>query len=137
MLAFIVQFLTTALCFAIIDFAWLSTMSSRLYRPQLGDLLRESPALGPAVIFYVIYTLVITVVVVSPAIRNTAPTQALFYGALVGLAAYATYNFTNAATLRHWSNLVTIVDTTWGMVLTGLTAYLAALIAPRVLELFS
>jgi uncharacterized membrane protein len=137
MASFFVSFLTTAAFFAALDFAWLSLMANRLYRPQLGDLLRAETALGPAVAFYLIYTIVLTIVAVLPAVRNGAPTQALITGALIGLAAYATYNLTNAATLRHWSNIVTVADTTWGMVLTGLTAYFAALIAPKILELFS
>jgi uncharacterized membrane protein len=52
-------------------------------------------------------------------------------GALLGLAAYGTYDLTNQATLRGWSTLVTIVDMAWGASLTATVATVATLVARR------
>ena len=49
------------------------------------------------------------------------------YGALFGFFAYATYDMTNYATLRNWSLVVSIVDTAWGTVLTGFSAWIGYL----------
>ena len=51
-------------------------------------------------------------------------TRVLLLGMLLGFLAYATYNFTNQATLKDWPILVTIVDSIWGAVVSGLTATL-------------
>jgi uncharacterized membrane protein len=47
---------------------------------------------------------------------------ALFYGALFGLITYATYDFTNLATLQGWSTKISFIDTLWGMYLCATTA---------------
>ncbi|MBU4556278.1 MAG: DUF2177 family protein, partial [Actinobacteria bacterium] len=43
--------------FFAIDFAWLSTMNSRFYQPQLGGLLAEQPKLAVAAGFYLLYVI--------------------------------------------------------------------------------
>jgi uncharacterized membrane protein len=84
--------------------------------------------LAPAVAFYLVYPAGIAVFAVAPALQANAPTQALGYGLLLGLVAYATYNLTNLATLRGWSALVTIADNVWGATATGLAALAATAI---------
>ena len=41
--------------------------------------------------------------------------------ALLGLVIYAVYEFTNLSIFTNWSVLTTIIDTTWGALLFGLT----------------
>lgn len=43
-------------------------------------------------------------------------------GAILGLAAYGTYDITNLATLRNWPLAMSLVDMAWGTLLTALTA---------------
>jgi uncharacterized membrane protein len=121
----VVQFLVTAACFLALDAPWLAIMSKRLYRPHIGELMRDTPAWGAAALFYAIYTLALTVLAVMPAERAGAPALAAFNGAFMGLAAYATYNLTNAATLKHWPTPVIVFDTLWGTVASGVAAWLA------------
>jgi len=123
----LLAFLTTGAIFVAIDFVWLATMSGRLYRPQLGAMMRERIALAPSVAFYLLYALVLTALVVLPALAARSPTQAATQGALLGLVAYATYNLTNAATLKGWPTLLTFVDLAWGTFVTGLASWLAVL----------
>lgn len=80
MLKLLLACLTTGAIFLALDFAWLATMSGRFYRPQLGDLMRERIALAPSVAFHFIYTVVLTALVVLPALAARSPTQALVQG---------------------------------------------------------
>lgn len=123
----LLAFLTTGAIFVAIDFAWLATMSGRLYRPQLGALVRDKIAMGPSVAFYLLYAIVLTALVVLPALTARSPAHAAINGALLGLVAYGTYNLTNAATLKGWPTLLTYVDLAWGTFVTGLASWLAVL----------
>ncbi len=64
------------------------------------------------------YAVAIVVLAVLPALRGGGWTTALLYGALLGMAAYGTYDITNLATLKDWPSLVSMVDWAWGTVLT-------------------
>jgi uncharacterized membrane protein len=112
-----------------LDAAWLGTMYSRLYKPSLGELLRESPFLPPAIAFYLLYALGVTVLVVAGAAASASMPRALILGALLGLVAYGTYDLSNYATIRHWPLTLTIADMAWGAFATSMSAlagYLAA-----------
>jgi uncharacterized membrane protein len=50
-------------------------------------------------------------------------------GALLGMAAYATYDLTNLSTLRDWPLVVTVVDIVWGTVLAASVATASYFIA--------
>ncbi|QIB36142.1 DUF2177 family protein [Ancylobacter pratisalsi] len=125
---YLVSYLATGLVMLAIDAVWLGLMTSRLYRPRLGDMLAETPNLAPAVLFYLIYVGGIVVFAVQPALASGRWTTALLFGALLGLVAYSTYDLTNQATLRQWSTLVTAADMIWGTVLTGVSATAGMLI---------
>jgi uncharacterized membrane protein len=125
MKTFALGYLVSGVLFLAIDAVWLGIMGNALYRPQLGSLMLEKIQLAPAVAFYLIYPAGIAVFAVAPALQAGAATEALGYGLLLGLVAYATYNLTNLATLRGWSPLVTIADTAWGGTATALAAVLA------------
>lgn len=106
----------------VLDGLWLSFAAKRLYRPELGDLLIDKFKPAPAVAFYLLYVAGIVVLAVLPALAADKWTIALARGMALGLIAYATYDLTNQATLRHWSTLVTVADMSWGTVLTGAAA---------------
>lgn len=125
-MGFVIAFGISALAFAVLDFGWLSVMGPRLYRPQLGDMLAPGLQWAPALGFYLIYTLSITYLVVAPAVRAGLPAHAAINGAVLGLAAYATYNLTNWATLRHWSATVSFADMAWGAFATGAACWISA-----------
>jgi uncharacterized membrane protein len=131
LLAPIVALIVTGSAFAALDFVWLSSMSERLYRPHLGDLMRDQPALGPAISFYAIYVLALVFLVVLPAIERASPLSALLRGAVFGFAAYATYNLTNLATLRDWPLPLVFIDNAWGTIATGSAAFIGAWLTLR------
>ena len=60
---------------------------------------------------------------VSPRANSSNWTMTLTMGGLFGFFAYATYDLTNLATLRHWPVGLSLIDMVWG---TGLSAASAA-----------
>ena len=125
---FITAYIATIVIFLAIDFVWLKYVALTFYRNNLGDLMLEQPKLGIAAGFYLMYAAAVVVLAVLPALRANDWSTALLYGALLGMAAYGTYDITNLATLKNWPAIVTIVDWIWGTVLTGTVALLAFLV---------
>lgn len=123
----LIAYVATGAIFVALDFMWLGLMTGPLYKPQLGALMRENVSLPPSILFYLVYVCVLTALVVLPALRAANPIQALVHGLLLGLAAYAAYNLTNAATLNGWPPLLTFIDWVWGTFVTGVAACLAVL----------
>ncbi len=105
--------ITTAVFFAL-DFVWLSTATSRVYQPYLGDLLAPKPNLAVAAAFYLFYVVGILALAVIPGLKEGAIAGALWRGALFGLLAYATYDLTNLATINGWAWQVSVIDMVWG-----------------------
>ena len=109
-----------------IDAVWLFAMSKRFYQARIGSLLAPSPRLAPAAVFYLIYALGASVLVVVRAVDGGSGYLEVFlWGALLGLLAYATYDLTNQATLTEWPVIVTIVDLVWGALLTGVVSIIS------------
>jgi uncharacterized membrane protein len=131
MKTYLVAWVSTLIVFTGIDFVWLSRMADVIYRPAMGDMVLSTFRIGPAVAFYLIYTAGLTWIAVRPALASGAWTAAFVDGAIVGLVAYATYDLTNQATLKHWSTTLTLVDVAWGTLLSGVAAAAAAFIASR------
>ena len=114
-----------------LDFIWLNTASRRFYRVLLGDLLLDKPHLVVAALFYVVYVGGIVIFAVAPALNVGSWTSALILGAVLGLIAYGTYDFTNLATLKGWPAVVSFVDIFGGVSLTAAAATLGFLITSR------
>ncbi len=116
---YIIGYIATGIAFAFIDSFWLRTMYTRLYQPEIGELLMKGFRIGPAIVFYLLYILGMMIFAVGPALKNGQWQTALIYGALFGFFCYMTYDLTNYATLKVWSMKVTVLDMIWGTVLTG------------------
>jgi uncharacterized membrane protein len=117
---YLVGYLATGIAFAMIDSVWLRTMYTRLYQPEIGEvLMRGGFRLGPAIIFYLLYILGMMIFAVGPALLNGKWQTAMLYGAMFGFFCYMTYDLTNYATLKVWSTKVTVLDIIWGTFLTG------------------
>ena len=120
------------LIFLIMDASWLTLMSERLYRAELGDLMALRPRLLPAALFYVIYLAGVVGFAIAPALESGRTRLALLRGAGFGIVAYATYDLTNQATLATWSTKITVLDLMWGATVTALSAAGAASAVLRV-----
>jgi uncharacterized membrane protein len=129
MLRYALTYLGTAATFLAMDAVWLTLTVDRLYRPRMGAIMANKPALVPASAFYVIYIAAVVALAVLPAVKADSWSQLLGRAALFGLAAYATYDLTNQATLKDWSTLVTLADLAWGTVATTAAASVGFVIA--------
>ena len=116
----VVSYLAALAVFCGLDFVWLSFTGETIYRPAIGELLRSGFDAPAAVAFYLIYVFGLVFLSIRLAARLT---QATSRGAVYGFCAYATYDLTNQATLRHWPLTLSLVDMAWG---TGLSAVAAA-----------
>jgi len=117
--------LATAVPILVLDAIWLSTAASRLYRPELGDMLAADFRWRPALAFYLIFVSGIVHFAVMPGLTAGRWMSAAINGALFGFCAYATYDLTSQAVLRHWTTRVTLFDLAWGTLLSGIGAGLA------------
>jgi uncharacterized membrane protein len=127
----ITAFVATGLGFAAIDSIWLITMSTRLYKPEIGEMMAANFRLGPAIVFYILYITGILIFAVQPALAAGKWQTALVQGALFGFFCYMTYDMTNYATLKVWSLKVTILDLMWGTFLTGSAATVGMLVTRK------
>ena len=118
-------FIATVVAFLILDGIWLLVIARSFYRRHLGFLMAEQPNWTAAGIFYLLYAIGLTIFVVIPAVDAGSVLEGLWRGALFGLVAYATYDLTNQATLRSWPAIITVVDLTWGTVLSASVAAIA------------
>lgn len=123
---FLLAFVAALVAMAVVDGVWLGAVARTFYRRHLGFLMAERPSWTAAVAFYLLYVLGVTVFAVLPGADAGSVAEAAWRGALFGLVAYATYDLTNAATLRSWPSIVTVVDMAWGTVLTTAVASAAA-----------
>jgi uncharacterized membrane protein len=120
LMKYIIGYIATGIAFAAIDSVWLRTMYTRLYQPEIGEMMMKNGfRLGPAIIFYLLYILGMMIFAVGPALLTGKWQTALIWGALLGFFCYMTYDLTNYATLKVWSMKVTILDIIWGTFLTG------------------
>jgi uncharacterized membrane protein len=127
----VISYLAALAVFCGLDFIWLSFAGETIYRPAIGELLRSGFDARAAVAFYLIYVFGLVFLAIRPAARLT---EAMSRGAVYGFCAYATYDLTNQATLRHWPLTLSLVDMAWGTALSAVAAacgYLASAMASR------
>ena len=122
---YLLAYLVTMVIFFAIDFIWLGTVAKSFYRNEIGPLLLDNFNIPVAMCFYVMYVAGIIVFAVSPALDSGSLRTALLQGALFGFFTYATYDFTNLATLKGYTTKVAIVDTIWGTFLVAATSVAA------------
>jgi uncharacterized membrane protein len=118
--------LAAGVVFLALDAVWLTMMSSRLYKPVIGELMSGKVEPVAAVCFYLLYISGVVFFAVLPALRDGDPVRAAMLGAMLGLLAYGTYDLTNQATLRAWAWKLTIADMVWGAFASGVAALAGA-----------
>lgn len=114
-----------------LDSIWLTKVSPKLYKEQIGHLMADKPNLPAAGLFYAIYILGLVIFIVQPAVSKESVMYAATRGALFGLVAYATFDLTSLAVLKDWPVKITIIDLIWGSVLTAGVCALATFVALR------
>lgn len=114
--------------FLIIDAIWLALIAKNLYARNLGYLMKDSPNLIAAFIFYMIFVAALLVFVINPALNKKSISSAILMGALFGFVTYATYDLTNLATIKDWPLNITIIDLIWGSFLSSSVSTLSYII---------
>ena len=130
MLRLIVTYLATGLSFAAVDYVWLTQLSAKVYRPTLDSVILDTARMGPAVVFYFAYILGVVVLAIWPR-RNDPLIKTTITGGLLGAMCYATYDLTNQATLIVWSTRITLIDITWGTLITAMGATIGGYVFRR------
>jgi len=109
------QYLLTAIIFVVLDGFYLN-LTKNYFNKQVrsiqgSDIKINFIAVAITYIF-LIYGLNYFIIRKNKSVKDAA---------LLGLVIYAVYEFTNLSIFTNWSFLSTIIDTTWGALLFGLT----------------
>lgn len=121
---YIKLYLATLAAFLLIDMLWLGLAARGFYRKHLGNLLSPNTNWAAAIIFYLLFVGGLLIFVVIPGLQTGSAGRTLLYGALFGLITYATYDLTNLATIKDWPILLTVVDLTWGSILSAAVSWI-------------
>lgn len=131
-MGYVWTYLTAIVLFLGIDSVWLKTMTGAFYSPRIGHLLADEPNMAAAGIFYLFYLFALCVIILYPQIKAGASLGHIFMlGALIGLMAYGTYDFTCLALFKGYDTTAALVDFAWGGILTGSVSVATAWIAMR------
>jgi uncharacterized membrane protein len=117
--------------FFALDMLWLAVIMRRFYTERLGFLMNPNINWLAAGSFYVLFVIGLIIFVVMPSLEHQSLFRTALLGALFGLIAYATYDLTNLATLKHWPVLVTVVDMAWGATLSAIVSVITYTVATR------
>lgn len=121
-MALVGVYAVTLIAFFAIDFVGLKILMYPLFQRHIGEILRAEVQVAVAGSFYCLYVVGLMYFAVLPAVRAENLGLALGNGALLGLVAYGTYEFSNMATLKGWAWQMVVTDTLWGMALTATSA---------------
>lgn len=124
----IILYISTVIVFLGMDAVFLKTVMRPIFESRLDDWLLQDFRIGPAAVFYLAYIGGLLFFVSWPANEAGSVFSVFTKGALLGMMAYGTYEFTNYATLTRWGPMMVAVDVIWGAVLTGASATLGVLI---------
>lgn len=124
-MSYIIYYLATLIPLVVMDALWITVIAKTFYAIHMGFLFSKSINLIPVFLFYPMYALAALLLSVMPAVKSGSWVEALWRGALLGLAAYAAYDLTNHATIAKWPVEMTIVDIAWGTIVTALTSIIA------------
>ncbi|MFY0596737.1 MAG: DUF2177 family protein [Cognatishimia sp.] len=130
----VILYLCTTVIFFAVDAIGLKFLVKPVFERHISHLFADPFRVVPAAVFYLGYIAGLLWFVSVPALRANDPTAALIGGALLGLLAYGTYEFTNYATLKDWSFEQVATDLIWGGVLTGFSAWAGVMIVRMMIQ---
>jgi uncharacterized membrane protein len=119
MAKFIPAYICTIIVMFVLDLIWLSQIAEPLYKAGIGHLMAETPKLGFAVLFYLVFVFGLLWFGLRPNIGTKGVKNAFISGAVFGFFIYASYDLTNLALLKDWPLKLSLIDLTWGTLLSG------------------
>ena len=129
----ILCFFIFSFIFLIFDFIWLSLAPKLIYKPNLPGLLLEKPIMWAAILFYLVYSIGVTLIILRPSLINYSSYNAFWTGLVFGIVAYGTWSLTNMAVLKGWSSTVTFIDMSWGGTLTAISSYISVYLTNKII----
>ena len=128
-----ISFIFVSIIFLIIDLIWLSFSIRYFYMPNLKAIpLNQKPVIWAGILFYLLYVIGLTLIILRPALHDFSVSTALWTGIIFGVVAYCTYNLTNLAFIKNWSINVVFIDMIWGGSLTAFSSFIGLLIAKKI-----
>ena len=128
---YVVAYVVTLLVFLGMDFSFVLGLAAPIYQQEIGPLLLKSFNAVPSVLFYLVYIGGAVLFVISPALKERRWQRAALLGVAFGLVAYSTYDLTNLGTMKGFTLKITLIDLTWGMVVTSVSSTVGYLVARR------
>ena len=122
MLKFLPAYITVIIAMFVLDLIWLSQIAQPLYQAGIGHLMAAEPKLGYAALFYLVFVFGLMWFAVRPNVAAQGLKSAFMAGAVFGFFVYASYDLTNLALLKDWPLKLSLIDMTWGTILSGICA---------------
>jgi uncharacterized membrane protein len=110
----------SAIVFVLLDFLWLAVIASAWYRQALGYLAQLDTKgkitfnIPFGLIAQVVISFALSAVIMMAVQIDTRLQVAIGWGAFIGFAIYATYDFTNLSFIKGWPLWISILDVCWG-----------------------
>lgn len=98
----------------ILDGLWIGVIARPWYQQGIGHLMADRFNGAAAAAFYAVYGIGLVYFAVLPDGATASWGKTMGVAALFGFCAYATYDLTNAATLKDWPWAVSFMDMAWG-----------------------
>ena len=102
----------------------LTNIMQPLFKKHIGFLMKEDTNFSIAAIFYLVYVAGVFWFATRAGIKSESSLLAILSGAFLGLLAFGTYEITNYVILKDWKIELVLIDTLWGVVITGSMAYI-------------
>ena len=128
---YVVAYVVTLLVFLGMDFSFVLGLAAPIYKQEIGSLLLTNFNVVPSMLFYLVYIGGAVLFVVTPALKERRWQRAALLGVAFGLVAYSTYDLTNLGTMKGFTLKITLIDLTWGMVVTCVSSTVGYLAARR------
>lgn len=122
MLKFLPAYISTIIVMFVLDLIWLSQLAQPIYKAGIGHLMATQPKLGFAALFYLVFVFGLIWFAVRPNVHIKGLKSTFIAGAVFGFFVYASYDLTNLALLKDWPLKLSLIDMTWGILLSGFCA---------------
>ena len=131
MLKFLPAYIVTMLVMFVLDIIWLSMLAKPMYQQGIGHLMAAQPNLLFAALFYLVFVLGLVWFAVAPNRHVKSLKSTFIAAAIFGFFVYASYDLTNLALLKDWPLRLSLIDITWGTLLSGVSASIGKLVFNR------
>ncbi len=131
MFKWIAAYLVMIVFMFVVDLVWLSVIAKPIYQQGIGHLMATEPNLIYAGLFYLVYVLGLLWFAIKPNRALLGIKRAFVAGATVGFLVYASYDLTNLSLLKDWPLGLSLMDITWGTLLSGITASVGKIVFDR------